>query len=248
MGSVTGSDGVMARAASPRGEVVLRRRPDPGNAADVLELRVNGVFVMDTVHTSSEKLLARLSLDGLESPVRALVGGLGLGFTPRALLEDARVSSVVVAEIEPAVAEWVGAGLVPPAAGVLDDPRVRLQVADVAQVVYSATASCFDLVLLDVDNGPDQLVHQLNAALYAQPFLAGCARVLASGGRLAVWSAERSRALEAVLGYGFTEVVSDHVPVRLQSRDSEYWVLRATSQSSPRPEPDSEDTDRRARR
>jgi spermidine synthase len=225
---VASAEGVIASAASPRGEVLLRRRRDADAADEVIELRVNGVFVMDTVHTSSEVLLAQLSLERLEQPVRVLVGGLGLGFTLRALLQDARVSSVVVAEIEPAVAEWVRAGLVPPAAGVLDDARVCLQVADVAQMVHAAAEDSFDLLLLDVDNGPGQLVHQSNAGLYAGPFLAECARVLAPGGRLAVWSAERSGELEEALGVGFDAVVSERVPVRLQSRNTEYWVARGT--------------------
>ena len=47
----------IARATSPRGELVLRRRSNHG-AADVVELRVNGVFVMDTLETSTEIELA----------------------------------------------------------------------------------------------------------------------------------------------------------------------------------------------
>jgi len=51
----------VANAVSERGEVVLLRRRSDGS----LELRVNGVFVMDTVETSAERLLARTTRDAL---------------------------------------------------------------------------------------------------------------------------------------------------------------------------------------
>ena len=52
---------VVARATSHRGELVLRRRYD--GAREALELRANGVFVMDTAETSSERALAITALD-----------------------------------------------------------------------------------------------------------------------------------------------------------------------------------------
>ena len=70
----------VARAESERGEVVLRRRIEE-NAADVLELRVNGVFVMDTRETSTEVELAAAALELVESPRRVVVGGLEAGIT-----------------------------------------------------------------------------------------------------------------------------------------------------------------------
>ena len=78
----------VARASSPRGELVLRRRED-GH----LELRANGVFVMDTLEHTSERGLAARALEIAHGPsLRVLVGGLGLGFTLGAVLADARVT------------------------------------------------------------------------------------------------------------------------------------------------------------
>ena len=57
----------IARAETERGDVVLRRRPSEA-AADVLELRVNGVFVMDTPETTSEIELAAQALDLVDVP------------------------------------------------------------------------------------------------------------------------------------------------------------------------------------
>ena len=80
----------IARAESPRGEIVLRERREE-NTPTVLELRVNGVFVMDTLETTTERALARAALALADRPARVLVGGLGLGFTLHEVLADARV-------------------------------------------------------------------------------------------------------------------------------------------------------------
>jgi hypothetical protein len=70
----------IARAESERGELVLRERRNQAAAA-ALELRVNGIFVMDTLETSTERALASAALAVVENPRSVIVGGLGLGFT-----------------------------------------------------------------------------------------------------------------------------------------------------------------------
>jgi spermidine synthase len=213
----------IARAVSERGEILLRRRADDG----ALELRVNGVFVMDDRETSSEELLAQVALSG--SPSRVLVGGLGLGYTVRALLADARVREVVVAEIEPALVEWMRAGLVP---SVLDDPRVVVAAGDVRVVVGEQADASYDGILLDVDNGPDFLVYDGNAVIYQDGFLAVCRSKLRAGGVLTVWSSSASAALEGAIGNVFGACVVSPVPVRLQGRDETYYVYQGSVQAS----------------
>lgn len=180
----------LARAESDRGEVVLRRRDD-----EALELRVNGVFVMDTAETSSERELADAALRLLD-PARLLVGGLGLGFTTAQLLTDARVRDVLVVEIEPAVVRWMREGTVPHGPHVLADSRVRVQVADVRQVVEAQPAASLDAILLDVDNGPDFLVLDTNMEVYQAEFLRRCLDRLRPAGVLLIWSSTRSKAFE----------------------------------------------------
>ncbi|NEA32100.1 hypothetical protein [Streptomyces sp. SID13031] len=211
----------VARAGSERGEILLRRRED-----GALELRVNGVFVMDDAETSSEELLASAALDAVLRPARVLVGGLGLGYTVRALLADERVGSVLVAEIEPAVVQWMRDGLVP---SVLDDPRVRVEVGDVRDVVLAQPAGSLDGLLLDVDNGPDFLVYNENSALYESDFLGECRLRLASGGVLTVWSSSVSAALETVMGEVFGACEVRPVPVALQGRAETYYVYQGSS-------------------
>jgi spermidine synthase len=216
---------VVAQAASERGEVVVRRRSD-----DSLELRVNGVFVMDTAETTTERALARATLDQVGRPHRILVGGLGLGYTVRELLADDRVGHVTVAEIEPAVVGWMRDGVLP-GADLLADPRVDVVVDDVRAVVRAHAAGAYDVVLLDVDNGPDFLVYDANAAVYESPFLAQCRRVLTgpgtdtAGRALAVWSSTRSAQLETAMRRVFGACQAVPVPVDLQGRDERYWLF-----------------------
>jgi spermidine synthase len=224
----------VARAGSERGEVVLRRRHDPErpDSPEVLELRVNGVYVMDTLESSSEVELARTAIRDVDSPRRILIGGLGLGFTAREVLADARVEHVVVAEIEESLVRWYRDGTVDHGGAGLDDDRMHVVVAPVQQVVADAPSASYDVVLLDVDNGPDHLVHDANAGIYEVEFLTQVRRTLRPGGRIAIWSSTRSRALEKRLHevWGGSEL--RELPVGLQGREESYWLHLATTPPS----------------
>lgn len=217
--------GEIARASSERGELVLSRRSD-----GALELRANGVFVMDTVETSTERELARAALAQCTGPSEVLVGGLGLGFTLDEVLADARVARCTVVEIEPALVDWLRDGTVPHGPALLDAPRVRVVVDDVAAVLRAADAASYDLVLLDVDNGPGYLVHDANAALYGTPFLGSIVPVVRPGGVLAIWAADRAPALLEAMTTAFDGVAAVEEQahdVVLGTRKEQYWLYLA---------------------
>jgi spermidine synthase len=206
---------------------VLRCRPGAGGT-DVYELIVDGVFAMDTVQVSSELRLASETLRRLEgSGWRILLGGLGLGYTLRELLADQRVAAVEVIELEPELVAWVRDGLVAPASGLLEDDRVTVVVGDIARHLDGLAPASNDAILLDVDNGPDFLVHQSNSALYFEPALATAVRSLRAGGRLAIWSASASPELESRLRAvaGSVEVVT--LPIRREGRTFDYVLYLA---------------------
>ncbi|WP_375430389.1 hypothetical protein [uncultured Friedmanniella sp.] len=189
---------VLATGASPRGDLLLRsRRTDAG---EVTELIVNGVFAMDSVDTSSERALAARVPPAAR---RVLVGGLGLGYTTAALLgrDDLRLDRVDVIELEPLLVDWAYDGLTPVLATVAADPRVRLVVADVAVVLAGRAepSASWDAILLDVDNGPDFLIHDANAALYGADLLQAAYGRLRPGGVLAIWCQGPARQLLATL-------------------------------------------------
>jgi spermidine synthase len=214
---------VVAREYDEHGEVALARR------GDVVELVVNGAFAMDTVHTATERALATLALarvpgDGL----RVLVGGLGLGFTVRALLDEPRVAHVDVVELHPPLVAWARDALVQPLAGLLDDARVTVISADVLDAVPALPPGSVDGVLLDVDNGPGFLIHPRNEAVYEAPFLAAAARALSARGVLAIWSADPSADLadDLVAAVGTVETVT--LDVARDGRSFTYTVYLAT--------------------
>ena len=172
----------VARRETEHGELVLRERR-PADGPTSLELRANGVFVMDTLEVASERALASAALDAVADPRAVAVAGLGLGFTMHEVLADSRVERCAVVEIEQALVDWMRDGTVPHGPALLADERVSVVVADIAVAVAEARPESYDLLLLDVDNGPDHLVHQANAALYRGPFLTARARAAAAGRR-----------------------------------------------------------------
>ena len=147
--------------------------------------------LMSTRMRGSEEALATQTiarLSGRAAP-RLLIGGYGMGFTLRAALAvlDAG-AQITVAELVPEIIEWARGPMAEHTAGCLDDPRVSLELRDVADAIGATTAS-WDAILLDVDNGPDGLVRAANDRLYSPAGLAAAKRALRPGGVLAVWSA-----------------------------------------------------------
>jgi spermidine synthase len=181
----------VARTATRDCPVVLHRRAD-----DYL-LTSCGQVLMGTDETRSERALGRLGarlLRGVPRP-RVLVGGLGMGFTLRSLLDGLpRSARVVVAELLPSVVRWNRVHFRRVSGRPLDDPLVRLYVGDVADLARGRAA--WDAILLDIDNGPEWMVQKTNQALYGRPGIARLCASLRPGGFLAVWSAERERSFE----------------------------------------------------
>ncbi len=209
----------VARAETPHGEVALRRR------GAVLELVVDGTFAMDTVDTTTEVALAQRALGHHPAPQRVLVGGLGLGMTARAVLADPRVRHVDVVELAGPLVGWARDGRVPELAG-LEGERCTLHVADVLDVLAGTAPprGPWDAVLLDVDNGPDFLVHASNAPLYTASGLAAARSVLRPGGLLVVWSSHLAPALVRALAevaVDGDEVTEDVVRVDREGRS--FW-------------------------
>lgn len=147
--------------------------------------------LMSTRMRGSEEALAVQTiarLGGKAAP-RLLIGGYGMGFTLRAALAALEGDAhVTVAELVPEILEWARGPMAELTGGCLDDPRVTMELGDVADAIGATTAS-WDAILLDVDNGPDGLVRAANDRIYSPVGLAAAKRALRPGGMLAVWSA-----------------------------------------------------------
>ncbi len=139
----------------------------------------------------SEEALATLSYERVRGRARphVLVGGLGMGFTLRAALAvlpaDARVT---VGELVPKIVEWARGPLAHLFGDSLDDARVAIEIRDVYEQIAGSPAA-YDAILLDVDNGPDGLIHAPNDRLYSKQGLRAAHAALRPSGVLAIWSA-----------------------------------------------------------
>lgn len=200
----------LGRATTPDGRELILYERDGAYA-----IRVDGRELMSSRAHGSEEALARLVLAKLSVRApRILVGGLGMGYTLRAVLDlTPAAAEVLVAEILPAVVEWNRGHLADLARRPLEDPRVAVEMRDVVAVMSESPAS-FDAVLLDVDNGPAAFTTAANSRLYEASGLALVRRSLRRGGVLGVWSADPDPPfVRRLAGAGFrTEVAT--VPAR----------------------------------
>ena len=204
---------VLDRREGPFGEVVLRRH------GDLLQIIANGCFLMDTSDGRSERLLVRAALNELDAsggrPAPALlIGGLGVGFSLAEAAAEPRWGRITVVEREEAVIDWHRDGpLGEVSAAALADSRTRVVHADLLAHLADG-GEPYDALCLDIDNGPDWTVTEDNGQLYSPAGLALCARRLAPGGVLAVWSAQPSPEFElAMRNAGFRQVRTEEIPV-----------------------------------
>jgi spermidine synthase len=147
--------------------------------------------LMNSRLSGSEEALATLAakrIGKVAKPV-ILIGGLGMGFTLRAgLATFGSKAQIVVAELVPAVVAWARGPMAEIFGDSLNDPRVTIREADVAEIIRSHRSK-FDAILLDVDNGPSGLSRPANDSLYAMKGLGLAKAALKPGGILAIWSA-----------------------------------------------------------
>jgi spermidine synthase len=150
-------------------------------------IRANGLELMNGFSNESETALGTFAA-GFAKPGRErfLVGGLGLGYTAAALLAAlAGRGTVTVAELFPAVIDWferhVRVSVLP-----LAPETFSIVSADVADLL--AERNRYDVVVLDVDNGPEPLVTAGNAGLYAAEGLRRLHGCLSDGGVALLWS------------------------------------------------------------
>jgi spermidine synthase len=181
---------------TPIGALSLRRRRALALGVDVFEIKLGEEFLMSSLFTASEIALARLGLaelggDGLD----VVVGGLGLGYTAKAVLEHAGVGSLLVVEALAAVIDWHRDGLVPLGSTLTGDPRCRLVEGDFFALAAGeagfdpdAPGRRFDAVLLDIDHSPELPLDPRNAAFYQPAGLRALAAKLRPGGVFGLWS------------------------------------------------------------
>lgn len=177
------------------GELLLRRRIDPV-LGEVYEVRLGDEYLMSSMFTAAEESLARLALARAHGTrLRVLVGGLGLGYTARAALEDGRVTDLVVVEKLAPVIEWHLARLLPTAPALVDDDRTTLHLGDFFAMAAAAElpragggTTPYDAVLLDVDHTPSHLLAAAHAPFYSTEGLTRLAAQMTADAVFGLWS------------------------------------------------------------
>jgi spermidine synthase len=234
----------LAYRATPIGALSLRRRREPRLGVDVFEIKLGEDYLMSSLFTASEIALARLGLAELAGrDLDVVVGGLGLGYTARAVLEHSQVASLLVVDALAAVIDWHRTGLVPLGAALTGDERCRFVHGDFFGLAESnagfdpdAPGRRYDAVLVDIDHAPDLLLDPRNASFYQPEGLRRLAAKLRPGGVFGLWSnALPDEAFTARLRGCFAlaraELVTFHNP--LQDRPFTQTVYLARTEPAP---------------
>ncbi len=183
---------------TPIGDLMLRRRRSMQlGGLDIYEVKLGEYFLMTSLFHEAEVQLSRLGLGALDKKnLDVVVGGLGLGYTAVAALEDPRVSSLVVVEYLEGVIEWHQKGVVPLGKTLDRDTRCRFVNADFFALSQDVSKSFdpespakkHDAILLDIDHTPANVLHQTNTRFYTEEGLTELARHLNPGGVFGLWA------------------------------------------------------------
>jgi spermidine synthase len=197
---------------------------------DVFEIKLGDAYLMSSLFTTSEIELARLGLaEFSRGDLDVVVGGLGLGYTAQAVLEQEKVKSLITVEALDAVIDWHQKGVLPLGPALTANPRSRFVLGDFFALAAStegfdpdAPARKFDAILVDIDHSPDFVLHPKNVGFYQTSGLKKLAAHLNADGVFGLWSNELpdetfTARLAEVFAEARAEQVTFHNP--LQNRD-----------------------------
>ena len=189
------------RAETADGVLELRRRGE----RDFLIL-INGRVLMNSSANRSELALGEHACRAVTArpEPRVLIGGLGMGLTLRAALDALPPSArVIVSELNPVIVGWCRGPLGDLTSRAIDDPRVAIEITDVARVIARSSqdaALWYDAIILDLYEGPGAGTDPVIDPFYGSRALARTEAALQPGGIFAVWGEAPDRAFEQRLG------------------------------------------------
>ena len=199
----------LAAAKTRNGLDVLLYKHD-----DAFGISIGGKELMHSKVSASEAYLGKIGVEHLDGRMqsRVLVGGLGLGFTLRSVLENvSQLVKIDLVEIIPEIINWNKTFLHDLNGYFLNDSRVNTQCSDVVDLISKSDPRSFDGIILDLDNGPVAMVDKSNTNLYSDIGIKNIKRVLKNNGRLSVWSAASDLNFEKVLQNSFSNFYKKEV-------------------------------------
>lgn len=230
---------------TPIGALTLRRRRDLQLDVDVFEIKLGDESLMSSLFTESEIALARLGLAELfRENLDVVVGGLGLGYTAKAVLEHPAVASLIVVDALEPVIEWHEKGVLPLGRALADDSRCRFVHGDFFALAASeagfdpyAPGRQFDAILVDIDHSPNFLLDPQNDAFYQPDGLRRLAAHLRPAGVFGLWSNDLpddafAARLESVFAEARAEPVTFHNPLQDRPFTQTVYLAQKRSDSS----------------
>lgn len=228
---------------TPIGDLSLRRRRELTLGIDVIEIKLGDEFLMSDLFTASEIALADLGLAKLPGKnLDVVVGGLGLGYTARTVLEHDSVGALIVVDAMDAVIDWHTSGLLPLGPGLTADPRCKFQLGDFFAMAASdegfdpaQPARQFDAILVDIDHSPDFLLDPNNESFYQPAGLEKLKAHMKPGAVFGLWSNDLpddafTQRLTDIFSTASAELVTFHNP--LQNKDFTQTVYLAKMPAS----------------
>lgn len=230
----------LAYRPTPMGLLTLRRRREITLGVEIYEIKLDDEYLMSSLFTVAEVALANLGLADLTEPeLDVVVGGLGLGYTARTVLEHSRVRELLVIDTMQEVIDWHQQGLLPLGEELTSDPRCRYVHGDFFAMAASlfrgfdpkSRGRRFHAILLDVDHSPRDVLHPSHAPFYQPDGLRQLTSHLLPGGVFGLWSNDPPDegfqvALSEAFAFHETHVVTFHNPLASREEANTVYVAR----------------------
>jgi len=208
----------LAYHKTPLGELTLRRRIETLlQNKEVFEVKLGDEFLMSSLFTEGERQLAYIGLAGLEGELDVVVGGLGLGYTAAAALENQMVRSLLVIDLFQEVIDWHRNELVPMGSVLSKDKRCEMRKGNFFELARTGldvfdNERKFDAVLLDIDHSHEHFLDEKNKSFYGTEGLISLRKQIKAGGAFALWSNEASdekftKHLESIFGTATAQTI-----------------------------------------
>ena len=185
----------------------------------VYMIRANGLELMNGFAHDSETAFGHLigELAPNAAP-RVLIAGLGLGYTLAAASEAlGGRGMIIVVEFSPAVIAWFERHV---CGSVLPEMPENATIRESDAIAQLKSGVRYDLILLDIDNGPEPFTRKSNATLYDRAGLDLLRNALSENGSVLLWSGFQSDSFEAL------------------AREAGFSVARRVVANGPRPDLD----------
>ncbi|MGJ8654212.1 MAG: spermine synthase [Opitutaceae bacterium] len=203
-------------------------------------MSVNGQELMHSEAHASERLMGTLGVEKIPLDVqpRILIGGLGLGFTLRSVIDAVGPDALIdVAELVPEVIEWNKTHLKDLNGALVDNKGVDVFADDVVDVIRKVKA-VYDTIIVDVDNGPCAMVADSNVSLYSNTGLKRVWGALKPEGRAVFWSAKQDVAFEQRLKRAGYKVQAVPAKVHARAKRAAYMLYIADRRKGTGEHPD----------